>query len=564
MADFPIVVGINRTQDGSIAVALGESGMYSLQKERISRRKHHWGRLGDLSDRYLPAMPLLKEPVDLVVEGYSSDTEIEHAVAYQQEVRETLGLKDGGQVVLVSHHLSHIYSAFHPSPFEEAAGLVISTQGSHVKDLTEQVELPPGTGGEPMEVASFYRCARGRVECLAKQLWDGDWERPAGLGSFYALLTAMIWPERWGEEGDRDKVAGLAAFGDPDALGLPDLDVRGHEVHIPPAWIELFAQRDAYVYEPGGEEFRRAANLAAAGQRAFERALLRLAAWLHDRTGLDALAYAGGTALNCAANARILRESPFREVFIPPSPHTGGTAIGCALYGLIEHLGVESGFRWEDDFLGPDQDDSAIEAAVRGLPADLYAERPADLAAEVAGLLASGRVVGLHQGRSESGPRALGHRSVLADPRNPLMQDYINFEVKGREWFRPLASLVPAEHAGRVFEVDRPSPFGQYVVPVRPGYRDRLPGITHVDGTARPQTVERRTTPFLHALLTEWNALTGVPVLINTSLHGRGEPLTETPEHSIEALRTTGLHALALPPYVIRRHDEPKLPGGER
>ncbi|WP_406673954.1 carbamoyltransferase C-terminal domain-containing protein [Nonomuraea sp. N2-4H] len=538
--------------------------MYSLQKERISRRKHHWGRLGDLSDRYLPAMPLLKEPVDLVVEGYSSDTEIEHAVAYQQEVRETLGLKDGAQVVLVSHHLSHIYSAFHPSPFEEAAGLVIGTRGSHVRDFTEQVELPPGTGGDLMEVASFYRCTRGRVECLAKQLWDGDWERQAGLGSFYALLTAMIWPESQGDESDEGKVAALAAFGDPDALGLPDLDVRGHEVHIPPAWCELFARRDDYVYEPGGEEFRRAANLAAAGQRAFERALIRLAAWLHDRTGLDALAYAGGAALNCAANARIVRESPFREVFIPPSPHTGGTAVGCALYGLIEHLEVESGFRWGDDFLGPDQDDNAIEAAVRGLPAGLYAERPADLAAEVAGLLASGRVVGLHQGRSESGPRALGNRSVLADPRNPVMQDYINFEVKGREWFRPLASLVPAEHAGRVFEVDRPSPFGQFVVPVRPGYRDRLPGITHVDGTARPQTVERSSTPFLHALLTEWNALTGVPVLINTSLHGPGEPLAETPEHSIEVLRTTGLHALALPPYVIRKHDEPSLPGGER
>ncbi|NJP94164.1 carbamoyltransferase [Nonomuraea sp. FMUSA5-5] len=558
MADFPIVVGINRTQDGSIAVAVGESGMYSLQKERVSRRKHHWGRLGDLPDRYLPAMPLLKEPVDLVVEGYSSDTEIEHAPAYQEEVRETLGLKDGAPIVLVSHHLSHLYSAFYPSPFEEAAGLVIDAQGSHVRDFTEDVPLPPGTDGDLLEVASFYRCRRGRLECLAKQLWDGDWARPAGLGCFYALLTKMLWPEGEGNEG---KVMGLAPFGDPGALGLPGLDVRGHEVHIPDAWLETFRRRDAFVYEPGGEEFRRAANLAAAGQRAFEEALNRVVAWLHAETGLDALAFAGGTALNCSANGRLIRESPFREVFIPPSPHDGGTAVGCALYGLIACLGVDSRFRWTDDFLGPDPDESDIEAAVRALPAGLYAEQPADLVGELATLLDSGRVIGLHQGRSESGPRALGNRSILGDPRSPDMQDYINFEVKGREWFRPLAPLVLAEHAEQIFEVDRPAPFMQYAAAVRPEHRDRLPGITHVDGTARLQTVTRATTPFLHALLSRWHERTGTPVLVNTSLNGPGEPLTETPEHSIQTLAATGMHALAMPPYLIRKREEPPLPG---
>ncbi|MEV0379310.1 carbamoyltransferase C-terminal domain-containing protein [Nonomuraea sp. NPDC050643] len=532
--------------------------MYSLQKERVSRRRHHWGRLGDLPDLYLPAMPLLKEPVDLVVEGYSADTEIEHSGAYQEEVRETLGLKDGAPILLVSHHLSHLYSAFPPSPFERAAGMVIGTQGSRVRDFTERVELPPGTDGDLLEVGSFYHCTREGIECLAKQLWDGDWDRPAGLGCFSAQLTRMLWPE---SEGDEGKVMGLAPFGDPDALGLPDLDVRGHEVHIPDAWTEVFGRRDAFRYEPGGGAFRRAANLAAAGQRAFERALARLAAWLHDRTGLDALVFAGGTALNCSANGMLLRESPFREVFIPPSPHDGGTAVGCALYGLIACLGVDSRFRWTDDFLGPEPDESAIEAAVRSLPDGLYAERPDDLVGELTALLESGRVVGLHQGRSESGPRAHGNRAILADPRDGDLQDYINFEVKGREWFRPLAPLVLADHAERIFEVDGPTPLPQYAAVVRPEFRDLLPGITHVDGTARPQTADPVATPFLHALLTRWHERTGVPVLINTSLHGPGEPLTETPEHSIETLRTTGMHALAMPPYLIRKRDEPALPG---
>ncbi|NUO99610.1 MAG: carbamoyltransferase, partial [Nonomuraea sp.] len=519
----------------------------------------HWGRLGDLPDLYLPEMPLLKEPVDLVVEGYSSDTEIEHKDAYEEELRETLSLKEDARVVLVSHHLSHLYSAFPPSPFRRAAGLVIDAQGSRVRDFTEPVPLPKGAREDMLEVASFYRCERGgEIECLAKQLWDGDWARPAGLGCFYALLTKLLWPEGEGNEG---KVMGLAPYGDPYVYGLPDLDVRGHEVFIPEEWIETFAQRDAYLYEPAGERFSRAADLAAAGQRAFENALMRVVAWLHEQTGLDELAFAGGTALNCSANGKLIRESPFREVFIPPSPHDGGTAVGCALYGLIECLGVESRFRWTDDFLGPDPDESEITAAVQSLPDGLVAEQPDDLVTTMVELLRSGRVVGLHQGRSESGPRALGNRSIIADPAVPDMQDYINFEVKGREWFRPLAPLVPAEHAERVFDVDRPAPFMQYAVDVRHEHRASLPGVTHVDGTARLQTVEESATPFLHALLTRWHEVTGSPVLINTSLNGPGDPLTETPEQSIDTLLSTSLHALVMPPYVIRKRDEPSVPG---
>jgi carbamoyltransferase len=559
MTDAPIVVGINRTQDGSIAVARGRSAVYSLQKERISRRKHHWGRLGDLPDRYLPHLPVLREPIDLVVEGYSSDTEIDNLDAYRAELRRHLNLADGARVVLVSHHLSHLYSAFHPSPFERAAGLVVDAQGSRVRQFTEAVDLPAGTGAQLLEISSFYRCDRGRIECLAKQLWDGDWAHPAGLGCFYSLLTRMLWPEGEGNEG---KVMGLAPFGDADAFGLPDLDVRGHEVHIPDEWMKAFAERDRYrFFVDGSGTFQDCADLAAAGQRAFENAVLRLVRWLHTRTGEEHLVFAGGTALNCSANGRIIRETPFREVFIPPSPHDGGTAVGCALYGLNVCLGQPVEFRWTDDFLGPDPDPAALDAVVRDLPDDLIVEQPDDLAAAMVDLLAAGRVVGLHHGRSESGPRALGNRSILGDPRRPEMQDYINFEVKGREWFRPLAPLVLAEHAERIFEVDRPAPFMQYAADVRAPYRAELPGITHVDGSARLQTVESVHTPFLYALLTAWYERTGSPVLINTSLNGPGDPLTETPEQSVATLRQTNMHALAMPPYLVRKRAEPPVPG---
>lgn len=559
MAASPVVIGVNRARDASIAVVCGRGPVRMLQKERITRREHHAGRLGDLPGHYLPRLPRLAGPVDLVVECRSSGEEDAELEAYRAELRETLG--PGVPVVPLSHHLSHLYGAFPPSPFEEAAGLVVNVRGSRVRDLTEPVALPAGTPGDLLEVASFYRCSRGRVECLAKQLWDGDWTRPVGLGCFDALLTRMLWPAGDGNEG---KVPDLAPFGDPDALGLPELEVRGHEVFIPQAWLDAFAQGAAFRYVTNGAStFKRSANLAAAGRRAFERALLALAGWLHERTGSADLVFAGAVALNGPAVGRLVRESPFRQVFVPPSPHDAGAALGCALYGMIEVLGAGSGFRWDDGFLGPEPDPDEVEAVVRTLPDDLVAERPRDLAGAIAALLAEGRTVGLHQGRSEAGPRGLGNRSILGDPRLAELRDYVNAEIKGREWFRPLGAAVLADRAGLVFELDQPSPFMQAAVPVRDEHRTALPGVTHVDGTALPQTVEAGRAPFLHELLTRWHVLTGCPVLVSTSLGGPGDPLAETPGDSVDVLRKTNLHALALPPYLIRKRDEPPVPGDD-
>lgn len=556
MRQAPTVVGINRTQDGSVCVATGPTTVHSLQKERITRRKHHWGRLRDLPERYLPRLPELRRPVDLVVEGYSSDTEIAHIQTYRDELVASLTFRDEVRITTVSHHLSHLYSAFPPSPFAAAAVLVVDGQGSPVQDFTE----PFAAGADPdlLEVASFYVADRGRVECIGKQLWHGDWAEPAGLGCFYSLLTRMMFTG----EGAEGKVMGLAPYGKVGALGLPELAVDGCTVRIPPEWTEIFTQRDRFTFFLDGTgSFEECADLAAEGQHVFEHAVLRLGEWLHRQTGMADLCFAGGTALNCSANGRLLREGPFDDVFIPPSAHDGGTALGCALYGMIECLGAPSEFRWVNDFLGPDPDPAEIDAVVRGVGPELLVERPDDLVARAAALLVGGRVLGLHQGRSESGPRALGNRSIIADARNPGMLDFINSRVKGREWFRPLAPLVLAEHAERIFDVDRPSKFMLLAADVRPEHRATLPAITHVDGSARLQTVEPVNTPFLHALLTAFDARTGCPVLLNTSLNGPGEPLAETPADSLGCLTGTSMHALVMPPYLIRKRDEPPLPG---
>jgi carbamoyltransferase len=552
----PTVVGINRTQDASISV-ISPSAVYSLQKERITRRKHHWGRLSDLRDLYAPRVPYLDQPVDLVVECYSSDSEIDNQQAYHQELGEVLAFRGQPRIVQVSHHLAHAYSAFYPSPFPRAAGLVIDCQGSPVKDFTEATERFPAADPNLMEVSSFYSCERTRINCLGKQLWDGDWSNPVGLGCFYYQLTRVIFPG----EGNEGKVMGLASFGQPDALGLPPLVVENDHVFIPDEWTETFQEHGRFKFSRGTGTLEDCANLAAAGQRAFEDALLQLAVWLYERTGMSSLCFAGGIALNCSANGRLRRESPFKEgVFVPPSPHDGGTAIGSALYGLVDCLGIQPTFRWVHDFLGPEPDQNAMDECIATLGDDFLLDRPANLVDRVVELLDSGRAVGLYNGRSESGPRALGNRTILADARHPNMQSFINQRVKGREWFRPLAPIVLREVANEIFDIDGPAPFMQFAADVRPAYRLSLPAVTHVDGTARIQTVEADSTPVLYSLLRAFQARTGCPVLLNTSLNGPGQPLAESPQDAIECLRATDMHALAMPPYLIRKRQEPDLP----
>jgi carbamoyltransferase len=406
------------------------------------------------------------------------------------------------------------------------------------------------------------------VHCIGKQLWDRDDLRLVGLGMFYFLLTQAIFPG----EGNEGKVMGLAPHGDAHAPGLPPLEVDAGQVHIPPAWNTALKDRERFRYGQPGVAFADCANLAAAGQRAFEEAILQVARWLHAETGLDNLCFAGGTALNCSANERLLRETPFRQVFIPPAPGDAGTALGCALYGLTDLAGASDAYRWTHDYLGPVPQRQDIETALREAALRETALHDGDdlrvahlpdgeaLRSRMLDLLCDGRVLALYQGGSEFGPRALGHRSILADPRRADMRDWINAQVKGREWFRPLAPAVLAERAADWFDVPGPSPFMQFAAPVRPAMASRIPACTHVDGSARLQTVGLEDDPLLRRLLTGFEARTGVPVLLNTSFNGKDEPIVETPDEALASFRRMPLHALAMPPFLITKRTEPGLP----
>jgi len=559
MDDFPVALGINRNRDASICLMQGAHLAWAIQKERLTRRKHHGGQPGDLREHYLPRLPGLERPVDIVVECFSSSDEVRRLPEHEEELAATLQLAPGARHARISHHLAHLCSAFHPSAFEEAAVMVIDGQGSRVADFTEHWSGASATPGDWREVSSFYTASRAKgVQCIGKQVWDRDDERLVGLGMFYFLLTQALFPG----EGKEGRVMGLAPYGDPHALGLPALDVEGMAVGIPQAWRALLRERERFRFGSLEARFTDSANLAAAGQRVFEDALLALVHWLYRQTGAEHLCFAGGAALNCAANARLLRETPFRRIFLPPAPGNAGTALGCAVYGLAELAGRRPGVRWSADYLGPPPQLADIEAALSGVE-DIVIEQPHGrdaLCARMLDLLCSGRVIGLYQGRSEFGPRALGHRSILADPRRDRVRDWINARVKGCEWFRPLAPVVPEERAHAYFELNSPSPFMQFAVPVRREIAPMLPAVTHVDGSARLQTVGPGDDPLLRALLAGFEVRTGVPVLLNTGFNGRDEPIVETPFEAVAAFRRMPLHALAMPPFLVTKRREPELP----
>ncbi|WP_306391566.1 carbamoyltransferase C-terminal domain-containing protein [Telluria beijingensis] len=543
MDDTPVVLGINRGRHASICLMHGAHVQWSIQKERLTRRRHHPGEPGDVDAVYLPCLSGLERPLDVLVECHAAGDAAAHDAEAGDDRK--LAFAHGARRARIPQHLAHVYSAFHPSPFREAAVLVL---GSH----------DDAGPGDDRALATCYRVDRERIACIGQQV-AGDGEHlAAGLGMFYFRLTQALFPGA----GNEGKVADLAPYGDPQAPGLPPLAVEGMQVTIPQAWQEVLGDTARCRFGAPQASFTDCANLAAAGQRAFEEALLALARWLRLRTGLDDLCLAGGAALNSAANARLLRDGPFRRLFVPPAPGAAGAALGCAIHGLLELAGLSADFRWTHDYLGPAPQLADIEAALDGAP-DLIVEHPRGrdaLCARMLDLLCSGRVVGLYQGRSEFGPRGLGHRSILADPRRERMRDWINARVKEREWFRPFAPMVAEERAFQYFDLQAPSPFMQFAVPVRSSVMPLLAAVTHVDGSARLQTVGPSDDPVLRALLAGFEVRTGVPVLLGTSLCGRDEPLVETPQEAVATFRRMPLHGLAMPPYLVMKRHEPGLP----
>ncbi len=548
----PNVLGINRTQDGSICLISAGRLVFAIQKERLTRQKHDWGKLGDVSKLYAPLLQKFAEPIDLVVECYSSDVEFNKLADYREELYKTIRFRNEAEIVIIPHHLAHLYSAAPISGFKNCAAMMIDFMGSPVAHLEDGWSRPPLVSDDDVEIASFYDWENETPLCLSKHLWDRNRQHGVGLGFFYQTLAQSMFPG----EGNEGKVMGLAAYGNKSRIDMPNLTVEEGQVTIPPEWFDLFACTPPFSAQSIDDpNFTHCADAAAVGQAVFETALLELANWLCRSTGKSNLCFAGGTALNCVANSRLQRESLFDGLFIPPAPNDAGTAIGCALYGVQVLPSTCNSFRWRTDFLGP-----AIDLQPANLPAIVsnrvewsQPKRPISVLVE---LLCGGAAIGIVQGGAEFGPRALGHRSILADPTHDGMKDWINANIKGREWFRPLAPMVLESEANVYFDLDVLSPHMLYTYAMKPAAIDGLPAVKHVDSTARVQTVGPDDDKFIFELLKAMKVKNGHGVLLNTSFNGQDEPIVENLEQALECLLDSGLSYVYAPPYLFGKKQQ--------
>ena len=463
-------------------------------------------------------------------------------------MRKTIEKKlDGyeGDILFSEHHESHAASAFYCSPFEEAAILTLDGVG-------EWATAAKGFG-------------RGEEITLTHEI-----HFPHSLGLLYTAFTYYLgFKVNSGEY----KVMGLAPYGKPEYFDL--IMDRLIDVKADGSFklnMDYFAYthkltminkkfNDLFGAPPRTPETwlnEREFDIAASIQKVTEEVVLRLCRSLHAETGLDNLCLAGGVALNCVANGKIIKQTPFKDIYVQPAAGDAGGALGVAQLIWHRYLGRERKHPLPDAYLGPEYSNEEIKAflAEKGVP---YRELdPETLVSDVARLIDEKNVIGWFQGRMEFGPRALGGRSILADARDPEMRNIVNRRIKFREGFRPFAPTVTLEGCPEWFELDQPSPYMLLVADVREGKRV-IPSVTHVDNSARIQTVSEAENPLYHRLLKAFEARTGVPVIINTSFNVRGEPIVRTPADAYLCFMRTDMDYLAMGDFLLDKKDQPPL-----
>jgi carbamoyltransferase len=442
-------------------------------------------------------------------------------------------------LVYVPHHLGHAASFF-VSPFDDAAICSMDAFGEKHSVM-------------------FCRGSGTRLEVLWSQ------EFPHSPGSFYSAFTAFCG---FTPKGDEWKLMGASAYGDPERFypqvrslvrmiddGGFELDLacfNHYQFHRPglftPRLSALLGVQPNPLDAPLSQEHY---DVAAAAQRVLEDIYTHLLRRLHLLTGLDQLVLTGGVALNCVANGKFRRLTPFRDLFVPPVPDDSGGALGAAYYIHCHLDGGRRSYLMRDNYLGPGYSDQQIEQTLQKFK--IGYERVGNPAAYAAQRIAEGRIVGWFQGRLEFGDRALGNRSILADPRDPKMKDKVNETIKYREGFRPFAPAILAEHMNDYFLDATASPFMEKTYPIRPEKRAVIPAVTHVDGSGRLQTVTRQQNPRFYELIEHFHRHTGVPVVLNTSFNLKGDAVVCSPEDALDTFFSCGLDDLVLGSFAVQK-----------
>lgn len=436
----------------------------------------------------------------------------------------------------VPHHHSHAAGAFFVSPYEKAAIMTIDGYGD---DITHKFFIGEGNKLEPIGKTLF----------------------PHSMGHVYAAVTQFLG---YRANSDEWKVMGLAAYGNQEYYDrftnvvYFDKDIGELRVNLDLFSYYIWTSRrytDSFIKVFGPERYAndeitdRHMNIAASFQKRIEDVVLDMCTYLAEKTDIDNLCFSGGVAMNSKMNGRILNESHFSKVWVQPSADDAGCSLGACFYYWNQVLGNERSFVMEHDYWGPGFSDEEIKSALDdSLVSYEYLE---NAEREAAKSIADNKVIAWFQGRMEHGQRALGNRSILADPRDPKMKDKINRLIKHREWYRPFAPSVMEEYQSDYFEIDHHSPFMQMVYPVRKEKQDVIPAVVHNDGTGRLQTVTKAANKRYWKLIEEFRKITGIAVVLDTSFNDNDEPIVCTPKDAIRSFFGTGIHELYMGNYRI-------------
>lgn len=544
-------------KDGQLVVA--------IEEERLTRDKHTWNFPSKSAAKVIEVANLDPSEIDHVAVSIQPTMNIGPRIRYglanlrnaktfirhellsswskQRTFRQWFDQVWGGEkkkpeIHFVPHHISHAVGSFFVSPYEKAAML--------------------GVDGSGEWATSFMGFGEGSNYKEFKQSYF-----PNSLGSFYEAITQFCGFQPNYDEG---KTMGLAPLGDADVFyekmaELVSIDDEGG-IHVDLSFFSYqfwgrqrfskkFVDTFGAARSKTAEFEKHHLDVAAAAQRVLEDRILDMCDVLHTKTNADYLVMAGGVALNSVANGRVVRESKFKDVYVMPAAGDNGTGIGASYYVYNKVLGNKRNFIHSNPYIGTSYSNKNIHKTIK--ECKLNAEYSEDICSVAAKLLHEGSILCWFQGGMEIGPRSLGNRSILANPTLAHMKDKINAEVKHREAYRPFAPSCTVEAKNDFFDIEVEAPFMLKVCDVLPEMVDRLPAITHVDGSARLQTVRKETNRLYHELLTKFGALSGAPVLLNTSFNIMGEPIVESPLQAIRCFFSTGLDVLVLGNYIIRK-----------
>ncbi len=515
----------------SIRYCLDEAGISLDELEAITYymepREHFEQRVIHHLGRYYPrSVPLFDDMLNRSLKVNNVEREIREKLDYL------------GKIYFADHHKSHIAKSFFLSPYTEAA--VISIDG--LGEISSTV------------IAD----ARGTSIQILKRI-----DFPHSLGMLYNAVTHYLGFKATSDAG---KVMGLTSYGDRAQCidkfrKIVQLKDDG-EYEFDLSYFEYPFQRDLWVSEkfietfgprrvPGEPLEKRHQDVAAGLQVMLEEVYYHLARYAKKATGQQYLCLSGGVALNSVANGRLLQKEYFEDIYIPPPTGDDGTSLGSALVYNYEVLGNTERYPLKNGFLGPEYSDAEIEAALKRFNLEYY--RSEDVCREAGAMIADNKIVGWFQGRMEVGPRALGNRSILANPGLDDMKDILNSRVKFREPFRPFAPSILAEDVGEWFDYDHEAPYMLFVFDVKKEKQHLVPGITHVDGSGRLQSVDTKRNPRYHALISEFKKHTGIPMVINTSFNIKGEPIVNTPTDAVRCFLGNGLDCLVLGDFIVRK-----------